>query len=119
MLKYFPQVQRTNKRRNLTSSQWAAIANEATDIINELERQAKERSLANLKKGSEVPVVKKVLPRADKGKTVEKLAEIFPTNTQYIQQAKRIKQEQPEEFEKVKNPAEINQPGQFPSCLFI
>lgn len=50
----------------------------------------------------------------DKGKVSEKLAEIFQTNPTYIKQAKRIKLEQPEEFEKVKNPAEINQPGQFP-----
>ena len=49
------QMLRTNTRRNITSSQWAAIANEATDMINSLERQAKERRLANLKKGNKSP----------------------------------------------------------------
>jgi hypothetical protein len=95
-------ILRTNKRRNLTSSQWAAIANEATDIINELEKQAKERNLANLKQGNEKPVIKKVLLR-EQGTTVGKLADIFPTNTQYIQEAKRIKRESPEIFEQIKS----------------
>ena len=96
-------ILRTNKRRNLTSSQWAAIANEATDIINTLEREAKERKIEAGKiygRGKE-KVGEKIPP--PKGKVPEKLAEIFPTNPKYIQQAKRIKQEQPEEFEKVKS----------------
>ncbi len=94
-------ILRTNKRRNLTSSQWAAVANEATDIINELERQAKER------KGTRTDLMnehsKNNFTKSEKGKTVKKLADLFPTNPQYIQQAKRIRREQPEEFEKIKS----------------
>jgi len=91
-------ILRTNKRRNLTSSQWAAIANEATDIINELERQAKERMLAGKKVN---PGPQSVLP--SKGKVADQVTKIFPTSKNNYYAAKRIKQEQPEEFEKVKS----------------
>jgi hypothetical protein len=93
-------IMRTNKRRNLTSSQWAAIANEATDIINTLEREAKERQKLSEGRGKKGKVK---IPYLDKAQVSEKLAEIFPTNPTYIKQAKRIKLEQPEEFEKVKS----------------
>lgn len=98
-------IMRTNKRRNLTSSQWAAIANEATDIINELERQAKERSLANLKKGNKKPDTQLIVERENRtaNETASKVASLFNTNRTYINEAKRIKLEQPEEFEKVKS----------------
>lgn len=96
-------IMRTNKRRNLTSSQWAAVANEATDIINTLEREAKERqgNRNDLKKNELLG--KNTLKLKDNAPTSEKLAEIFQTNPTYIKQAKRIRQEQPEEFEKVKS----------------
>ena len=38
-------VMRSNKRRNLTSSQWACIAVEAMDIIEAISKEAKERML--------------------------------------------------------------------------
>ena len=73
-------ILRTNKRRNLTSSQWAAIANEATDIINTLEREAKERQKLSEGRGKKGTVK---IPEVNKGETSEKLAEIFPTNPTY------------------------------------
>jgi hypothetical protein len=92
-------ILRTNKRRNLTSSQWAAIANEATDIINELEKQAKERILA----GKKIEPSVKNNTGSTNGKTRDQLAEMFNTNPSYVSAAKRIKRESPEVFEQIKS----------------
>jgi len=91
-------ILRTNKRRNLTSAQWAAVANEATDIINSLERQAKERMLAGKKIN---PTTKVVVP--SKGETADQITKIFPTSRKNYYAVKRIKREQPDEFEKIKS----------------
>jgi hypothetical protein len=94
-------ILRTNKRRNLTSSQWAAIANEATDIINTLEREAKERQKATQFKSKGTAPLKIKSP--EKGETADKITEVFPTSKSNFYAAKKIKREQPEEFEKVKS----------------
>ncbi len=94
-------ILRTNKRRNLTSSQWAAIANEAYDIIEALKKEARERQgqRNDLTSNNKLSEVKD--EHATKTATIT--AELFNTNRTYVNEAKRIKQEQPEEFEKVKS----------------
>ncbi len=42
-------VMRTNKRRNLTSSQWAVIAIDSEEIVETIQKQAKESQLSGLK----------------------------------------------------------------------
>lgn len=92
---------RTNKRRNLTSSQWAAIAAESTDLMNELKDQAKARQKASLKQGDKTPVTQKIGER-DKGESTEKAAELFNTNPEYVRKAKKLYIEDPKNFEAVK-----------------
>ena len=94
-------ILRTNRRRNLTSSQWAAIANDATDIISELEKQAKERQKTST--GGKKPQLVELIPQAEEqGKTREKVADLFNTNAHYVTDAKNIKEENPEAFEEIK-----------------
>lgn len=94
-------VLQASKRRNLTSAQWAAVANEATDIINSLERQAKERMISNLKQNKNTDSTKKV--PSEKGKVADQITKIFPTSKNNYYAVKRIKREQPDEFEKIKS----------------
>ena len=88
------------KRRHLNSSQRAAIAAEADDIIEELEEEAEKREKA----GKEVDPSQKVEQGNDpnKQKTDNKLAESFDTNRQYVTDAKNIKEEDPDAHEKIK-----------------
>jgi N6-adenosine-specific RNA methylase IME4 len=86
------------KRRHLTPSQAAAVA---VDVLPELEKRAKERQVAALKKGSDTPV-REQIPERDKGKATEKAAEMFGINPRYVSDAKKIKEEAPEEFEQIK-----------------
>ena len=100
---------RTNKRRNLTSSQWATIASEATEILNELTEEAKERQKATQfagkpKKGDVKPHGHYTnITTEEKSSTIGKAAKIFNTNPAYIQEAKKIKEKSPEDFEAIKS----------------
>ncbi len=66
-------------RRHLSSSQKATLA---VDMLPILEAEAKERQVANLKKGDEAPVTQKVAER-EKGESREKAAKMTGTNRQY------------------------------------
>jgi N6-adenosine-specific RNA methylase IME4 len=101
-------VMRTNKRRNLTSSQWAAIAVEADDLIQVLRDEAKKRQAefkGNQYTKPESGVPKLILEEqpAWKNEATQKLAETFNTNKTYISEAAKLKTERPEMFEKVKS----------------
>jgi site-specific DNA-methyltransferase (adenine-specific) len=110
---------RSNKRRNLTSSQWAAIASEAEDIIKAIQEQVEEdrrvkqaESLKNTLGGNDSVLGKKfpqTQPSENKedNKTAKKVADLFNTNQDYIKQAKKIKEEAPELLDKVKS-GELN-----------
>lgn len=103
---------RTNKRRNLTSSQWATIAVDAEEIMEaiaeEVERERKEKQSENavnrytpkesLASGNKLPEAKTAPTR-----TTEKAATIFNTNKQYIKDAKRLKATRPEAFKAVQS----------------
>lgn len=109
-------VMRTNKRRNLSSSQWAAIAVEAEDIVTaieeavEAERRAKiadNQTLNNSKSKFQTP---ELIPPSEKtnykakesAESRYKIAEKFNTNARYISDAKKLRTENPEAFEKIK-----------------
>lgn len=91
-------VMQTNKRRNLTSSQWAAIAVEADEIIEALRLEAKERQVR--KPSGSVPPSMAEQKNAHESR--EKLAEQFNTSKTYISEAQLLKRENPEELERVK-----------------
>lgn len=69
-------VMRTNKRRSLSSSQWAVIALDNEELVNKLKEEAKEQqgTRTDLTLGNKLPNVR----------TSEKLAKLFNTNKQYI-----------------------------------
>ena len=117
----FEFVLRSNKRRNLTSSQWATIAEEAKDVFeiikarveeNKRKKQAekkinnsnaiKNNSVKQLTELNHAPIAKEEdnTTRAD-----HKLAEIFETNRTYVSAARKIKAADPEIFEQVKQGA--------------
>ena len=91
-------VMRTNKRRNLTSSQWAAIAVEAEEIKSILAAEATQRMLAGVKAD---PM--ELIPQGyEQNKTRTKLAATFNTNPKYINEAQRLKDNNPDAFEQIK-----------------
>jgi len=104
-------VMRTNKRRNLTSSQWAAIAVEADEMIQAIREQVeKERrekladeAAANLRDrmghfiSRPVNLLTQPVIKEDNTKrTDHKLAETFNTNRTYINEAVKLRESQPE-----------------------
>ena len=90
-------VLRSNKRRNLTSSQWATIAVEADEIISTLKQEAEKRMLS----GKANP--REFIPEGSATRTDEKIATMFNTNAKYIQEAQKLKDEKPELFEAIKS----------------
>jgi hypothetical protein len=85
-------------RRHLTSDQKAAVA----VSIEEYEAEAaRERQLATLKKGDEKPVPES-FPEREKGEARDKAAEKVGTNPRYVSDAKRIKNDAPDVFERMK-----------------
>jgi len=105
-------VMRTNKRRYLTSSQWACIAVEAEYIINVIKAEAKARQIASLKQNKKDDTVVELIPeRTDTKRTNEVVADMFNTNSKYIQEATKLKAEEPEIYAEVQkeNSIETNQ----------
>lgn len=92
-------VMRTNKRRNLTSSQWAAIAVEADEFIQVLREEADKR----MKAGKKDPGQLIAPSESEQNKTRTKLATAFNTNRTYINEAQRLKETNPEVFQQVKS----------------
>jgi N6-adenosine-specific RNA methylase IME4 len=85
-------------RRHLDSSQRAVIAIEVLPI---LEEQARQRQLATLKQNQNTDV--ELFPHRVNGKARDQTAVLMQTNGRYIQDAKRLKEEAPDLFDKVKN----------------
>jgi hypothetical protein len=90
-------VMRTNKRRDLTSSQWACIAVEADDIVKVIKEQARERQgkRTDLTFGNKFPEVEE--------RASQQIADIFNTNEKYIRDAEKLKTKNPEVFAQVKS----------------
>ncbi len=80
------------KRRHLTEGQRAAIAKE---ILPMLEREAKERQLSVLKKGSKPPDVEKI-PQRERGRARDQAAKIVGVNAHYVSDFKKIESSRPD-----------------------
>ena len=99
---------RTNKRRNLSSSQWAAVAAEADELLDgiraavEVQRLAKQK--ANAVNQYSEPSDNLLSEPKDEHETkaATKAAELFNTNRTYVNEAAKLKETSPETFEMVK-----------------
>ncbi len=95
---------RTNKRRNLTSSQWAAVAVEADELIAAIRAavEAQRRAKQAATQAESVSQLIDEQPDYNASRSDHKAAEAFNTNRTYINEAAKLKQERPDAFEKVK-----------------
>jgi N6-adenosine-specific RNA methylase IME4 len=111
-------VMRTNKRRNLNSSQWACIACEADEIIKAISKQVEEERREKISEtrkeifAEKIPEIfeskKQISQLIDESKINEKrtdtkIAEMFNTNRTYVSEAAKFKKNKPEVFEQVKS----------------
>ena len=110
-------VMRTNKRRNLNSSQWACIAAEADEMLKAISEAVEAEKLRKqsenaINRFTKEPVAcdnkltqptKLAEPTKQPERVTQKAAEIFNTNRTYISEAIKLKEERPEVFEQVKN----------------
>jgi len=93
-------VIRSNNRRNLNSSQRACLAQDYDFLLEKIKKEAKERQI----EGGKTKVRQKIAePKRDDNRTDEIVAKTFNTNRTYIQKARKIKIENPELFQKIKN----------------
>lgn len=96
-------VLRTNKRRDLSSSQWATIsaeADEITKIIKEdIEKQRREKISFN----NGMKATPQQIAGSQERESDEVIADMFHTNKQYVRDARRLKTENPVAFEQVKS----------------
>jgi len=94
------------QRRHLNGGQLAVIGISADELLQRLFAEAKERQKAHgnqyvsIEKTTSAVVQKVAQPNGEK--TRDKLAKMFNTNRQYIQDAFKIKAERPDLLEKVK-----------------
>ncbi len=106
-------VMRTNKRRNLNSSQWAAIAVEAEEIVSAIkehvEKERREKQSEKLTETHEKGLfgvcdkkLSQPLRNEHENSVPTKLAATFNTNRTYINEASRLRGNKPEIFEQVK-----------------
>jgi hypothetical protein len=105
-------IWRSNKRRNLTSSQWSAIATEAQPIMEAIQasvqKEKAEKLEGNKNACKDKPIVEQIPPsekpkRDDSKRSVVKLAKQFNTNPKYVAKAKELSICNPEVFKQVKN----------------
>mgnify|MGYP003340424101 CR=1 FL=1 len=95
-------------RRHLRSDQRAAAAIEAEGIDQRLKKEAQERIISAGEHGKEGGRGKTPSQKIDRGfqynenRANSKLAETFGTNRQYINDIRKVKEEQPETFEAIK-----------------
>jgi Domain of unknown function (DUF4326) len=101
-------VMRTNKRRSLSSGQWATVAVEAEDIMGAIAEQvetdadAKRSEATKAQRAGEDKKLSAPQKAEHADKTATKAAELFQTNRTYINQATKIQKASPEVFAKVK-----------------
>jgi hypothetical protein len=97
----------TNTRRNLSSSQWAAIAVESEDIVKaireQVEKERREKISANNGMKQSEAIEEKILQssKPETNKTDKLIAETFNTNSKYIQQAEKLREQAPDKFQQV------------------
>ena len=103
---------RSNKRRDLTSSQWAVLAVESESIYEEIrrateeERRAKQaESLKETHDNGGFGVSDNLLSKTkddQQTRTSTKLASTFNTNREYVNAAKRLKKQSPDQYEAIR-----------------
>lgn len=101
-------VMRSNKRRNLSSSQWACLAVEAEEIINTIKTSVDAEKLRKQKENASNQFMEPLgnifpQPNPETNKTASKVADLFNTNRIYINKAADLKENKPEIFEQVKS----------------
>jgi len=102
-------IMRTNKRRSLKPGQWACLAAEAEDLMAliraDVEKGRREKQAENAANQYSEPSGNKLPePSTDNSTSTDtKVAKLFNTNRTYVNQAVKLKKENPEEFEKVKS----------------
>ena len=102
-------VIRSNDRRDLNSSQRAAIAVEAEEVVAALKAEARARQIESGKqygRGTEPEKLVEKIPQAiqanpEQNKVRTQLAETFGTNPRYVSDAARLKENNPEAFRQV------------------
>ena len=103
---------RTNNRRDLNSSQRAAIAVEAEDLIAVLKAEAEKKYLEGVRRGGEEAGAGRsknssveLIPQSnnEQNKVRTQLAQTFNTNPRYVSDAARLKKENPKAFEAIKS----------------
>ena len=107
-------IMSSNKRRNLTSSQRAAIAVEAEAVVKAIEDAVEAERRAKIAANNQnqyttsataeliPPSLKRNAIKKAESETRNKVAQTFGTNPRYLQDAKRLRRENPEVFEKIK-----------------
>jgi len=99
-------VMRTNKRRNLNSTQWACIAVEAEDLVNTIREVTEKQRREKISEHNGMVATSQLIDESldyNANRTDTKLAEAFNTNRTYINEAAKAKKENPEVFEQLKN----------------
>jgi hypothetical protein len=86
-------------RRHLTASQRSAVA---TDLERLFQADAEARRIANLKRGDTSADVAKMPAREEQGRSRDKAAEKMSVSPRYVQDAKALREADPETFEQVK-----------------
>lgn len=100
-------VRGTILRHHLTSSQWAAVAVEADEIIAaiaEAVEQERRSKIAESRQSETSQLIDQSKNHND-SKAAHKAAELFNTNRTYINDAAKLKTERPDAFEKLKSGA--------------
>ena len=103
------------QRRHLSSQQKAALA---TQLEEYEAKRARDRKLSTLKQGDEKPDTEK-FPYRDAGEARQKAAQQIGTNPRYVSDAKRIKRDAPDVFERMErgeygSMAEANRVAKLP-----
>jgi hypothetical protein len=105
----FKFIMRTNKRRNLTSSQWAAIAVESEDIVKaikkKVEDERREKQIKNASNQYLEPSDNLLSEGSNEHETTAatQIASLFNTNRTYVNEAASIKVNDPDLFQEIKN----------------
>ena len=98
-------VIRTNKRRNLTSSQWAAIAAEADELWESVREQVEAERRRKQAETQALPISQKIdeQPNYNESRSDNHLAQNFNTNRTYVNEARKYRETAPDTFEKIKS----------------
>jgi hypothetical protein len=96
-------VMRSNKRRNITSEQWAVLAVQSGTILVAIQKQVEAATAERMLAGKSDPTTSVNRVKEDKNKNTTKalVAERVNTTPKLLAAAKNLKEENPEEFSKM------------------